>query len=531
MNKTNFIYYSALSLASLLSINACKQGEKQDSGESKRETGKPHILLICADDLGWSDLGCYGSEINTPNLDRLARNGLRFTNFHNTSKCFPSRACLLTGLYAQQCNMARRHDSLKNSITLGELLKGAGYRTLMSGKHHGLENMFHRGFDHYYGLRDGCCNYFNPGDQRPGEPKPVRKKWAYPRKWCIDDTTLAPYTPQEDDFYTTDYFTKYALKWLEEYKDEDKPFFLYLAYTAPHDPLQAWEEDIAKYLGIYREGYEAIRKKRYKKQQASGLLDERFKLSSPDYDPWQDLTEDEKLTQDSVMAVYAAMIERMDMNIGKILEKLRQTGKYNNTLIMFVSDNGASAEVVNMQGPGSIGSMSRWTSLGRDWANVSNTPFRYYKNYSYEGGIRTPFIAWWPEGIKNPGRTSNFAGHFIDFMATFVDICDADYPKHYNNEDILPYEGKSLLNVFQDKKTTRKDPLFWQWNKGKAMLEDSMKIVKHGKDTTWNLYHMLTDPAETTDLSGEYPGKVREMDRKYHEWFSNTMMAKQSIGE
>lgn len=340
---------------------------------------KPNILLILADDLGWSDLGCYGGEINTPNLDKLAQEGIRFTQFHNTSKCFPSRACLLTGMYAQQCGYDKTYkDPIKNALTLGEVLKSAGYRTLWSGKHHGIENPVTRGFDRYYGLRDGACNHFNPGKQKPGEGKPAQKRPD--RAWCIDDTLFQPYTPLQKDFYTTDYFTKYALNWLDEYKDEDKPFFLYLAYTAPHDPLMAWSEDIQKYKGKYLAGYDEIRQGRFTKQKEMGLLTGEYKLSDATYEYWDSLSEKQKLEEDLKMAVYAAMVDRMDQNIGKILNKIEELGKTKNTLIMFMSDNGCSAEVVNIPGSGKIGTITRWTSLGKNWANVSNTPFRYYKN-------------------------------------------------------------------------------------------------------------------------------------------------------
>ena len=235
---------------------------------------RPNIILILVDDMGFSDLGCYGSEINTPNIDKLAFEGMRFTQFHNTSKCFPSRASLLTGLYAHQVGMDRKHGALKNCVTLGEVLRSAGYRTLASGKHHGTENLFDRGFDRYYGLRDGASNHFNPGEQREGENKPAQKlRGSGYRKWCIDDSTISPYTPPKD-FYTTDYFTKYALKYLEEYKNDKKPFFIYLAYTAPHDPLMAWPEDIDKYEGYYNDGYEKIRLARYKKQIKMELLNQ-----------------------------------------------------------------------------------------------------------------------------------------------------------------------------------------------------------------------------------------------------------------
>ena len=218
---------------------------------------RPNIILICADDMGWSDLGCYGSEILTPNLDGLAEEGMRFTSFYNTSKCYPSRACLLTGVYAQQSGYHLTYrNPISNAVTLGEVLRDADYRTLWSGKHHGLENPFDRGFDRYYGLKEGACNHFNPGMQRNGEPAPARK--GRPRPWCFDSLMIEPYTPVEGDFYTTDYFTKYALGWLEEYRDEQKPFFLYLAYTAPHDPLMAWPEDIEKYRDSYADGWELL---------------------------------------------------------------------------------------------------------------------------------------------------------------------------------------------------------------------------------------------------------------------------------
>ncbi len=236
----------------------------------------PNIILISVDDMGWSDLGCYGSEIRTPNIDRLADGGMRFTQFHNTSKCFPSRACLLTGVYAQQNGYDRSFNQpLARAVTLGEVLRKAGYITLWSGKHHGLENPITRGFDHYYGLKDGACNHFNPGVQREGEGAPARKERdgvKTKRAWCIDSAMYVPYTPLESDFYTTDYFTNYALEWLDEFEGDERPLFLYLSYTAPHDPLMAWPEDIARYKGKYDAGYDAIRQQRYARQLEMGLI-------------------------------------------------------------------------------------------------------------------------------------------------------------------------------------------------------------------------------------------------------------------
>ncbi|MCK5065937.1 MAG: sulfatase-like hydrolase/transferase, partial [Bacteroidales bacterium] len=360
---------------------------------SKQEL--PNIILISVDDMGWSDLGCYGSEIHTPNIDELAAQGMRFTQFHNTSKCFPSRACLLTGIYAQQSGYDRSYNEpLRNSVTLGEVLREAGYITLWSGKHHGLENPITRGFDHYYGLKDGACNHFNPGEQRPGEGVPARKSWGgekAKRAWCIDSLMFAPYTPEERDFYTTDYFTHYAVDWLESYEDDDRPLFLYLAYTAPHDPLMAWPEDIAKYEGWYDEGYEPIRQKRYARQVEMNLIDESYQLSDATYFDWDTVSPELRREESRKMEVYAAMIDRMDQNLGRVLKTLEKTGRTENTLIMFVSDNGASAEMVHIEDDyGEIGTMTLWSSQGPQWANVSNTPFRYFKNYSYEGGINTP---------------------------------------------------------------------------------------------------------------------------------------------
>jgi len=483
---------------------------------------KPNIILISADDLGWSDIGCYGSEVQTPNLDKLGEGGLRFTRFHNTSKCFPSRACLLTGVYAQQSNYHKHHrNPITNAVTLGEVLRTAGYRTLWSGKHHGLENPVTRGFDRYYGLKDGACNFFNPGEQRPGEGAPARKGAPgnkTKRWWCIDSVMFHPYTPDAEDFYTTDYFTNYALDWLDEYKNEEKPFFLYLAYTAPHDPLMAWPEDIAKYEGKYNNGYESIQQARYKKQMEMGLIDEGYSLSEPTYAAWNELPDSVREDEIRKMEVYAAMIDRMDQNIGRVLDKLEETGRLENTLIMFVSDNGASAEMVRIADDyGEIGTMTLWSSLGGDWANVGNTPFRYYKNYSYEGGINTPFIAWWPGKIE-AGTFSEFPGHFIDFMPTLVEITGAEYPENFNDQQITPMQGKSLLPVLRGEDVERDKPIFWEWSDGQAAYHNSWKIVKEGLDNPWDLYNLEDDPTETNNLAEQHPEKVEELDQLFTEW-------------
>ncbi len=495
----------------LLAASYCKSGEKL-----------PNIILISADDLGWSDVGCYGSEVKTPNIDRLAEQGMRFTQFHNTSKCFPSRACLLTGIYAQQSGYDRSFNKpLMNSVTLGEVLREAGYITLWSGKHHGLENPIYRGFDHYYGLKDGACNYFNPGEQRPGEEVPARKGAPGSKRnraWCIDSVMYAPYTPEAKDFYTTDYFTHFALAWLEEYKEADRPLFLYLAYTAPHDPLMAWPKDIKKYKGTYDGGYEVIRQERYSRQLEMGLINETYRLSDATYRDWNSLSEEERSEEARKMEVYAAMIDRLDQNIGRVLRKLEETGRMENTLILFVSDNGASAEMVRIEDDyGEIGSMTLWSSLGPSWANVSNTPFRFYKNYSYEGGINTPLIAYWPGRIK-PGTFSRFPGHFIDIMATCVEITGASYPNTFNGMEIVPMQGVSLLPTFMGEHPNREKPLFWEWSRGQAIRAGDWKLVRWGRDADWDLYHVTEDPAEIDNLASDQPEKVAEMEQLFLQW-------------
>ncbi len=517
MKKTVLFYL----LGSLSLLYSCQE---KTTEEKINSASRPNILLISADDLGWSDIGCYGSEVHTPNLDKLGEKGMRFTRFHNTSKCFPSRACLLTGVYAQQNGYATTYRApITHAVTLGEVLRTAGYRTLWSGKHHGLENPVTRGFDRYYGLKDGCCNYFNPGVQRPGEGVPARKG-AHGNKvkrwWCIDSAMYNPYTPTEKDFYTTDYFTNYALQWLDEYKNEKKPFFLYLAYTSPHDPLMAWPEDIAKYKGKYNEGYEAIRQRRYHKQLEMGLIDSSYRLSEPTYEEWNALSDSARKAESRKMEVYAAMIDRMDQNIGRILAKLKETGKDKNTLIIFVSDNGASAESADAHitdDYGEIGTMTRWTSLGHSWANVGNTPFRFYKNFSYEGGINTPLIAYWPGRVK-AGTFSEFPGHFIDIMATLADISGAEYPGEFNGQKITPMQGVSLIPVLNGEKTARKKPIFWEWRNGQAVYFNGYKIVRQGKDKSWDLYNIDNDPSETENLAGKNPAKVKELEQMFREW-------------
>lgn len=498
--------------AVIFGITSCQSDRQSD----ETEAGPPNVIFILADDMGWSDIGCYGSEVETPNLDRLAANGVRFTQVYNTSKCFPSRACLLTGLYSQRTGYNLGYKKpMNNAITLGELFKMAGYRTLWSGKHHSTELPTTRGFDHYSGLFEGASNHFNPGAQREGEGQPAQKRPDRP--WVIDGEIIQPYTPDKD-FYTTDAFTDYALDWLDQAPSTDQPFFLYLAYTAPHDPLMAWPEDIAKYRDQYRVGYKAIRQARFERQRQMGLLPENYPVSEPMYQAWEQLTEAEKEEEALKMAVYAAMIDRLDQNIGRVLAQLEEMGVAENTLILFASDNGASAEVVRIPGSGEIGTLTRWTSLGEDWANVSNTPLRYFKNWSHEGGIKTPLIAHWPEGIKNGNRISETPLHFIDFMATFTDLLGVEYPEKFNDQSIMPLDGISFLPILRNDTTSlsRPEPLYWEWRKGRAIRDGNWKAVVYEED--WELYNLETDPVESDNLAAKMPDKLEELRGKYGGW-------------
>jgi arylsulfatase len=479
---------------------------------------KPNLIMILVDDMGYSDIGPFGGEISTPNLDSLAEKGLRFTQFYNTSKCFPSRATLLTGAYAQQVNMHSSYPGIRNGVTLAEVMKTAGYRTLASGKHHSNVSLYDRGFDRYYGLRDGACNFFNPGNQRPGEPAPAQKRPGQ-RWWCIDEQCFQGYTPEEDDYYTTDYFTNYALDYLEEYKDENMPFFLYLAYNAPHDPMQAWPDDIARYRGKYMEGFEVIRNRRYQKQMDMGLFGDNAPLSVRESPDWDGLSQGDKDEWDLRMAVYAAMVDRMDWNVGRVLRKLEELGEMENTLILFASDNGGSAENVQI-GDGEIGTMTRWASVKGNWANVSNTPFRKYKNYSHEGGICTPLIAFWPKVIKNHGAIIREPGHFIDVMATYVDITDAAYPETFKGEDIVPMQGASMYPFFRGRQRPERGPIFWQWGNGKAVRDGKWKAVVKGSG--WELYDMDVDRTETNNLASEQSQRLDDMIQMWNDWYAST---------
>jgi len=523
--RRDFLKTIGLGAASLV-FPGCISTLKQAGDGSP--AGRPNIILIMADDMGFSDLGCYGSEIHTPNLDRLAAGGLRFTQFYNAARCCPTRASLLTGLYPHQAGIGGMTDKRGDvnppgpyqgylndkCVTIAEVLRTAGYRTLMSGKWHVGETRPHwpvdRGFDRYYGLISGAANYF---DITRG------KNACTLRRFAKDG---APYRPPRDNFYITDAFTDNAVDFLDQYRKEQKPFFLYVAYTAPHWPLHALPEDIARYKGKYLQGWDELRKERYKRMVEMGIIDKKWPLTPRDRGavPW-DTVEDKEL-MDLKMAVYAAQIDRMDQGIGRILAKLKETGKEKNTLVLFLSDNGGCHETgplgfdsrKNGLPPGGVDS---YMSYGQSWANASNTPFRLFKKYTHEGGIATPLIAYWPAVIKDKGKLTNQLGHIIDIMATCADVAGARYPGSFNSKKILPPEGKSLLPVFRGKKRKPHDYLFWEHVRHEAVRHGKWKLVAQ-KRGNWELYDLQQDRSETNNLIEQYPQIAQQLKAKYQQW-------------
>ncbi|EDM28482.1 arylsulfatase [Lentisphaera araneosa HTCC2155] len=474
---------------------------------------KPNVIFILVDDMGYSDLGCYGSEIKTPNLDKLAANGIRYTATHNTSKCYTSRACLLSGMYYQ-----RLDREMTKVANLGEVIRPTGYRTLWSGKNHNGGKPWERGFDRFYGLMGGASNHFNPGGKaRPGEPEPAGSGG----KWIIDDKEVKGYVPEDKNWYSTDAMTDAALGWLKEYESEEKPFFLYLAYTAPHYPLHAKAEDMAKYEGVYDVGYDVIRNARYKRQLEMGMFDEATTpLSAVDQKkPWAELSEQEKKDEILRMQIYAGMIDCIDQNIGRVTSYLESVGKLDNTLIMFASDNGACASTdkpaKNQTGP--IGSINSYECTDLSWANVSNTPFRFYKLNSHEGGILTPMIASWPKGIdqKNVFNRENI--HFIDIMPTLMDLAGATYPGEAKNVALKKPDGVSLVPSFTGEKINRNVPIFYEYGSGKAVQEGNMKLVGVKE---WELYDLSKDRSETKNLINEQPEVAKSLADKWNSWYT-----------
>jgi arylsulfatase len=371
-----------------------------------------------------------------------------------------------------------------------------------------------RGFDRYYGLADGCSNFFNPGVKaRPGEGLPGRKRSSL-RRWAIEDKVIMGYTSPDKKFYHTDVFTDYAIDRLDEYKDEDKPFVLYLPYTAPHYPLHAWPEDIAKYRGKYKIGWDKIREQRFKRMNEMGIIGPNHKLTPRASKAWDDLTEEQKDAEDLKMAVYAAMIDRVDQNLGRLFAKVKELGEWDNTLIMFLTDNGACPEQPNTTPDIPPGPVESYRTVSVGWANASNTPYRKFKSTDYEGGIRTPFIAHWP-GVIKPGMT-NQVGHIIDVSATFRDITGAKYPKEILGNKTKPPVGKSLLPIFKGDERESQKEIFWRFNRANAVRQGDLKVVRAGK--VWELYDLRADPTEVNNLAEQMPEKTAELSKMWEDW-------------
>jgi arylsulfatase A-like enzyme len=475
------------------------------------DRARPNFILIMVDDMGYSDIGCYGGEVKTPNLDQLAKDGLRFTQFYNTAKCHTTRAELLTGNYAYSIG----DNNMEHGATFGEVLRPIGYRTLISGKWHQKPLPTTRGFDRYYGLADGCSNFFNPGlKARPSEGPPGRKGKTRVRRWAIEDKVIMGYTSPDKKFYHTDAFTSYAINRLDEYKNEDKPFVLYLPYTAPHYPLHAWPEDIAKYRGKYKIGWDEIRKQRFKRMNEMGIIGPNHKLTPRASKAWDELSEEQKDAEDLKMAVYAAMIDRVDQNLGRLFAKVKELGEWDNTLIMFLTDNGACPEQPNTTPNIPPGPVESYRTVSVGWANASNTPYRKFKSTDYEGGIRTPFIAHWP-GVIKPGMT-NQVGHIIDVSATFRDVTGAKYPKEILGNKTKPPLGKSLLPVFKGEEREPHKEIYWHFSRANAVRQGDLKVVRAGK--SWELYDLKADPTETNNLAKERPEKTAELAKMWEAW-------------
>lgn len=473
---------------------------------------RPNIILIMVDDMGYSDIGCYGGEVHTPNIDMLAEDGLLFTQFYNTAKCHTTRAELLTGNYAYSVG----DHNMQYGATFGEVLRVAGYRTLIAGKWHQSPLPTTRGFDRYYGLADGCCNFFNPGlTARDGEGPPGRKGKTRVRRWAIEDKVIMGYTNPDKNFYTTDAFTTYAIDRLDEYKGEDRPFLLYLPYTAPHYPLHAWPDDIASYRGKYRIGWDAIRQQRFERMKKLGIIGPNHQLTPRASRAWDELSEEEQDAEDLKMAVYCAMIDRVDQNLGRLFRKVKELDEWDNTLILFLTDNGACPEQPNTTPDIPPGPVESYRTISVGWANASNTPYRKFKSTDYEGGTRTPFIAHWP-GVIEPGMT-NQVGHIIDITPTFMDITGADYPAQINGQKTKLPSGKTLLPILHGNQRAGHQEIYWRFGKAKAVRQGDLKAVRLG-NAPWELYNIATDPTEMNNLAASRSDKLTELTGLWESW-------------
>jgi len=527
--------YLAATMAVALIMTWCR-------ASSAADVSRPNILLIMADDMGFSDLGCYGGEIRTPTLDRLAADGLRFTQFYNTARCCPTRAALLTGLYPHQAGVGHMVSDYglpgyrgrlgDRCVTIAEVLADGGYRTLMVGKWHVTPFDYRtreapdrdtwpmqRGFEAFYGTLAGGGSFFDP----PG---------------MMHDND--PIKPFDSDFYYTDVISDRAARYIRQHAGQQRPMFMYVAYTSPHWPLHARGDDIARYKGVYDKGWDAVRAERLKRMVRLGIGNVDWKLTPRDrtVTPWEKAPH--KDWEAHRMAVYAAQVDSMDRGIGRIVDALEEIGQLSNTLILFLADNGGCAEVLSRGGwleqigivektspdgkpmragnDPSIwpGPSDTFASYGVAWANVSNTPFRLYKHWVHEGGIATPLIAHWPAGIRARGELRHQPGHVVDVMATCLDVAGVEYPERFGRREIIPLQGKSLVPAFRDL-PLRREAIFWEHEGNRAVRADNWKLVsRHGRP--WELYDFRTDRTELNNLARLHAKRVQQMVGMYDRW-------------
>jgi len=475
-----------------------------------QESPRPNVVLIMCDDMGWSDIGCYGGEIKTPNIDRLAKDGVRFTQFYNNAKCETTRASVITGMYPRR----GKGPLLKPDLpSVAEVMKSAGYATSLSGKWHlgsgAPRRPIDRGFDDAYGLWDGCSNFFDPAQRDPPFKGNRRRHFS-------DNGTRVTEFPE--GFYTTDAFTDHAIRCVKRFAGAAQPFFAHVCYTAPHYPLHAFPEDIAKYDGQYDEGWEALRRARQARVVELGLVNPEWPIAASDskVKPWAEAKNKE--WNALRMETYAAMIDRMDQNIGRLLAALEDAGVADNTLVMFLSDNGGCAETPGGNNPAQVpGPKQHYAHCGPGWAFASNTPFRRFKQWVHEGGIATPLIARWPGRVK-PGSMNDAVGHIIDFLPTFADVGGVSPPAQV--------EGKSLVPVLDGEVRDGHERLFWSYGKNRAIREGKWKLVTDRQYGRWELYDLAMDRTETNDLSAQHPDRVKSMAAAWGAWAVKTGVAK-----
>ena len=511
----------------VIGIMGCSRTPKNSYNEPKR----PNIILIMADDMGYSDLGFMGSGINTPNIDRLAKNGVVFSQCYNSGRCCPTRASLLTGQYAHHTGMGwmtasnlgtpgYTGDLNAQCVTIAQVLHQADYACYMTGKWHVTYDGFmkpegpkhnwplQRGFDKYYGDLAGGRNYYTPETLTSG-----------------NEMLKAP-----ANFYLTTAITDSSVSIINQHfkMHKEKPFFFYVAYYAPHRPLQALQKDIAKYRGKFMDGWDKNRKQRYERLKKLGIINENVVLTQRDENvpDWNSLTDAEKKVWDARMAVYAAQIDCMDQGIGQIIATLKKNGELENTVILFLSDNGGCAELqgenLTLEDLPSLGGEENQQSYRTNWANVSNTPFREYKSFVHQGGISTPLIVSWPEKIKNKGKISSQVGHVIDVMPTILEMAGASYPEVFNGNAIHAFQGKSLLPALNGK-VFKREPLFFEHEANRAVIDGDWKLVSNGTrkfpfEGEWELYNLTNDRSETKNLIRQYPKKAAELETLWTKW-------------